>query len=749
MFGFLRLSIAGRIYASFAVMIGLLVVLTVLAVAGVQLLSGTLNGFRTSAEDATRVRAMTASLTSARLAAADYMTHPTEARVTQLLASTASLRDEAGGAGLPQEQLDALDAYSGLTTDMVQRDAVLSADRALLEETGLRATETLSAMIAASSQSANLNAKVAAMAGLGMQHLLQLRLSVNALILQPDAATLASTQDEAESARAALLALRGSFFKTDDIAQVDAVLSGLEAFEAAIVALYGQLQVRAGLMESLAANSATMEASFSAAAFANDAQYSVTAAASEASAAKVQFGVLLAGLVSLAAGIGLAVIVASWLSRTIRRLAAATEQMAGGDFSVVLPKSEHGNELGRIAQALAVFGANGRALEEQQQDKAIAAAAQQVEQAQRDRLQGQIALIAQRAARGDFTQRLATDYDLADLADVAKTVNELIAMVDRGLSETGGVLMALAEADLTRRVLGEYEGAFAGLKRDTNAVADRLSEIMGELRQTSRALRSATAEILSGADDLAERTTRQAVALEATSLTMVQLAGTVRDNAARTEEANRKAGLVTQTAESGGVVIVEANAAMERITHASTKISTIIRLIDDIAFQTNLLALNASVEAARAGEAGRGFAVVAVEVRRLAQSAARASADVKELIETSSQEVSHGSKLVAKASVQLAEVESAVRDNGILLGEIAVASREQAGAIEGAYEAIRHMDEMTRHNATLVEEMNATLGQTEVQARELDRVVDMFSLDEPTKIEPQFRGLRERLARAS
>ena len=749
MFGISRLSIAGRIYASFAVMIALLVVLTVLAVAGVQLLSGTLNGFKTSAEDATHVRGMTASLTSARLAAADYTTQPTEAHVAQLFASTTSLRDEASGAGLPQEQLDALDAYAGLTTEMVERDAVLAADLALLEDTGLRATETLSAMIAASSQSANLNAKVAALAGLGMQHLLQLRLSVGELILQPDAAALAEAQGEAESARAALLTLRGTFFKTDDIVQVDAVLSGLEAFEAAILALYEKLQARADVMERLATTSAAMEASFGAAAIANDTRYSVTAAASEASAGAVQFGVLLAGLLSLAAGIGLAIIVATWLSRTIRQLAAATERLAGGDFSLVLPQSEDGNELGRIARALAVFGANGRALEEQQQDNAMAAAAQQSEQAQRDRLQVQIALIAQRAAGGDFSQRLATDYDLPDLAGVATAVNELITMVDRGLSETGSVLTALAEADLTRRVLGEYDGAFAGLKRDTNAVADRLSEIMGELRQTSRALRSATAEILAGADDLADRTARQAAALEATSMTMVQLAGTVRGNAARAEEANRKAGIVTQTAESGGVIMVEANAAMERITHASSKISTIIRLIDDIAFQTNLLALNASVEAARAGEAGRGFAVVAVEVRRLAQSAAGASADVKGLIETSSQEVSHGSKLVAKALAQLAEVESSVRDNGVLLGEIAVASREQAGAIEGADEAIRRMDEMTRHNATLVEEMNATLGQTEGQARELDRVVDMFSLSEPTRIEPQSRGLRERLARAS
>jgi len=38
------------------------------------------------------------------------------------------------------------------------------------------------------------------------------------------------------------------------------------------------------------------------------------------------------------------------------------------------------------------------------------------------------------------------------------------------------------------------------------------------------------------------------------------------------------------------------------------------------------------------------------------------------------------------------------------------------------------MDEMTQHNAALVEETNAAIEQTEAQASELDRVVDVFSL---------------------
>ena len=176
---------------------------------------------------------------------------------------------------------------------------------------------------------------------------------------------------------------------------------------------------------------------------------------------------------------------------------------------------------------------------------------------------------------------------------------------------------------------------------------------------------------------------------------------------------------------------------MERITQSSAKISNIIGMIDDIAFQTNLLALNASVEAARAGDAGKGFAVVAVEVRRLAQSAASASSDVKALIEQSANEVKGGSKLVSNASEQLTAMLDAVNQNASLMQSIAKASREQAAAIDEVSVAVRTLDEMTQHNAALVEETNAAIEQTEAQATELDRVVDIFTIGDSAEVAPK------------
>ncbi|WP_323013812.1 methyl-accepting chemotaxis protein, partial [Devosia sp.] len=367
-------------------------------------------------------------------------------------------------------------------------------------------------------------------------------------------------------------------------------------------------------------------------------------------------------------------------------------------------------------------------------------------------LQSAFGEVVDAAIAGDFTQRVATQFPDEELNALAGSVNNLVETVDRGVSEVGEVLGAMANTDLTQRMEGHYEGAFAKLKADTNAVADRLTEVVLQLRKTSGSLKTATGEILSGANDLSERTTKQAATIEETSAAMEQLASTVMANAGRAREASVNASKVTQTAEEGGKVMDAANEAMERITQSSAKISNIIGLIDDIAFQTNLLALNASVEAARAGDAGKGFAVVAVEVRRLAQSAASASADVKALIEQSGTEVTHGSKLVGEAAGKLATMLEAIRGNTAALEAIARDSAEQATSIEEVTGAVRTMDEMTQHNAALVEETNAAIEQTEAQASELDRIVDIFAvegMEQRAPAEPNVRAQQQALRTAA
>jgi len=301
-------------------------------------------------------------------------------------------------------------------------------------------------------------------------------------------------------------------------------------------------------------------------------------------------------------------------------------------------------------------------------------------------------------------------------------------------------LRQLAEGDLDLRIDTQFSGEMDGIRVAFNQAVDRFAGLIGQLRDTSRALKTATGEILSGTNDLSERTTKQAAAIEETSAAMDQLASTVTQNAQRAREASINAEGVTKTADAGGQVMARTTQAMERITASSAKISNIIGLIDDIAFQTNLLALNASVEAARAGDAGKGFAVVAVEVRRLAQSAANASSEVKVLIEESASEVHGGTQLVAEAANKLASMLDGVRANSGLLEGISSSSQEQAAAISQVSTAIRQLDEMTQHNAALVEQTNAAIEQTEGQASALDQLVDVFTVGSASAAPPVRRA---------
>ncbi|OJX46491.1 methyl-accepting chemotaxis protein [Devosia sp. 66-22] len=430
----------------------------------------------------------------------------------------------------------------------------------------------------------------------------------------------------------------------------------------------------------------------------------------------------------------IAVLSRSLIARPLAGTTSSLTKLAGGDLDVAPIARSAIREVAEIGRALDVFRGvlQNRAELAKVADAAAATNTTRVERT--SALNADLSTVVGAAILGDFSKRVHTDLGDAELNGLAQSVNNLVETFDRGISETGQVLSALAEADLTQRMNGQFAGALARLKADTNAVGDKLTDVVQQLRGTSRTLKTATGEILAGANDLSERTTKQAATIEETSATMEQLAATVAQNATRAQEASASAQSVTNTAEAGGKVMLAATEAMERITASSGKISNIIGLIDDIAFQTNLLALNASVEAARAGDAGKGFAVVAVEVRRLAQSAASASSEVKALIEQSGTEVAGGSKLVAEAASKLEAMLEGARKNFELLQGIARESREQASAIDEVNVAVRSLDEMTQHNAALVEETNAAIEQTEAQAAELDRIVDIFTIaDQPAR----------------
>jgi methyl-accepting chemotaxis protein len=181
-------------------------------------------------------------------------------------------------------------------------------------------------------------------------------------------------------------------------------------------------------------------------------------------------------------------------------------------------------------------------------------------------------------------------------------------------------------------------------------------------------------------------------------------------------------------ASSSGEVVARAVKAMSAIHQSANEVSKIIVVIDEIAFQTSLLALNAGVEAARAGDAGRGFAVVAQEVRALAQRSAESAKEIKSLISASTQQVDMGVSLVGETGDALHRMAGKVGEIDTLVSGMAASARDQAARLSEINSSANQMDQATRQNAAMVEEMT-TVGRTlATEAVELAELVGRFEV---------------------
>ncbi len=258
------------------------------------------------------------------------------------------------------------------------------------------------------------------------------------------------------------------------------------------------------------------------------------------------------------------------------------------------------------------------------------------------------------------------------------------------------------------------------------------------LRQTSRALQRAAAELSESSEQVASAANQVSASSQALAQGASEQAATIEETSASSEEitsmtrknAENSRSAADEMVESSRLV-AEANntlqqmvASMREINTSSDKIGKIIKVIDEIAFQTNILALNAAVEAARAGEAGMGFAVVADEVRNLAQRSAQAAKDTATLIEESIAKSTEGSSKLDQVTAAIRAITDSAQRVKMLVDEVKLGSEEQARGIEQIAKAITQMETVTQKAAANAEESASAGEEMSAQAENLNGIVE-------------------------
>jgi methyl-accepting chemotaxis protein len=298
--------------------------------------------------------------------------------------------------------------------------------------------------------------------------------------------------------------------------------------------------------------------------------------------------------------------------------------------------------------------------------------------------------------------------------------------ITQPLHEAVAVAERVSAGDLTSAIDGDARDEMGQLMRALKKMNGSLMTIVGQVRNGTETITTASTEIAAGNLDLSARTEQQASSLQQTASSMDELTSTVRFNADNAHKARELARTAAETAVQGGAVVGDVVQTMNAISASSGRVVDIVSVIDSIAFQTNILALNAAVEAARAGEQGRGFAVVASEVRALAQRSATAAKEIAALIGESAQQVQAGGALVDRAGATMQEVVDAIQQVTDIMDRIADASAQQQSGIEQVNQAITQMDQVTQQNAALVEEAAAAAEAMQEQSSRLADAVAVF-----------------------
>ena len=343
----------------------------------------------------------------------------------------------------------------------------------------------------------------------------------------------------------------------------------------------------------------------------------------------------------------------------------------------------------------------------------------------------QLMEVSEQMKQGNLSAAKNITYESNDeLGKLAASMRETLLFLHSYVEEISHSLHKMANGDLTARAesISMFRGDFSSIRESLIYILGNLNHTLSGIDLAAEQVNAGALQISSGAQELAQGAQEQASSVEELSSAVADISQQINTTAKHAATAMNTSRETSEQAQVCNTQMQHMMEAMADLTEKATKISKIVKTIEDIAFQTNILALNAAVEAARAGTAGKGFAVVADEVRSLAAKSAEASQNTSELIGATVDAVNNSRAVLQETAESLTAVVRDSQSASELSGEIAQAATAQAAAVSQISQNIQEISTVVNSTSSTSEENAATSEELSGQAATLREMLERFRL---------------------
>ncbi|HPS85446.1 MAG TPA: methyl-accepting chemotaxis protein [Spirochaetota bacterium] len=294
--------------------------------------------------------------------------------------------------------------------------------------------------------------------------------------------------------------------------------------------------------------------------------------------------------------------------------------------------------------------------------------------------------------------------------------------------------MTEGEGDLTSALPVSSNDELGQAAMEFNRFTGKLQEVIGNVKNITTELNSATTDIKLSIDSLSENLNGQSslegevssgsneiknsaemLAVNASqerncflilSDRLTELSASILQITKESELASNLTVTITDKVARGKTTLYSTSSIMDNINSSSGELTGIAGLINDISDQINLLSLNAAIESARAGEAGRGFAVVADEISKLADKTAMNVKDINRIIQGNTELTNNGIKSVNSMIELFNAVIADVASISVVIEQIFNSMKNQSKHNENVHDESETMNIIVNHTKEVMVKHN-------------------------------------------